>query len=175
MTRHRTRLPTRWWCRASLLGLLCLPGCEHGFFTATGFLASDGGALGTWRSAPLACSRDPFDGAPIGTSTSVATLLWEDPSVHDPWRDEDRPHAPDAPMRLELTRDAGAYRAVLTTVKTLGTPITQDECTRFSLESWEQPPASAKARPSLAGHLLMDCRVHGSHVTADLAFRHCEF
>jgi hypothetical protein len=166
-----TRVP----CALGLLGLLALAGCQRGFFKAHGYVASSGGALGDWRSKPLACSRDPFDGKPRGSTASIATLIWEDPSVHDPMRDQDRPRAPDAPLRLELGRDGDGFSAGLTTVKTEGTRIVSADCADLSVQTWDQGPVVPRARGSLAGHLRMDCQVHGSHVTADLEFERCEF
>ena len=163
------------------LALLCLSflpalaGCRRGFFNAQGFVESRGGALGDWHSAPQACSRDPFDGKPVGQSGSIAAFIWEDPSVHDPLRDQHRPMAPDAPLRLELSRDGAGLRAGLTTVKTEGTLIVGADCTDFRFDSLEQAPLVAGAASALAGRLRMDCQVHGSHVRADLHFERCEF
>ena len=155
--------------------LLCLLGCNRNFFKARGFVASDGGRLGAWRSTPGSCTRVPFDGQPIGESQSIATFLWEDPSIHDPMRDQHRPHAPDAPLRLELARDGAGYSVVLTTVKILGTRFTSADCTSINVQTQEQAPVVAGRRTSLAGHLAMDCMAGESRVTADLHFERCEF
>ncbi len=152
-----------------------MQGCDRGMFQVAGSVASAGGELGTWRSAPLGCSRDPFDGKPVETTASVATFLWEDPSMHDKLRDKHRPMAPDAPMRLELARRNNAVSASLTTVKIKGTLLQPGDCTRLQLDTQERPAAIPGGRPTLGGLLTMDCNVRGSHVTADFSFRRCEF
>ena len=131
--------------------------------------------MGTWRSTPDACTRDPFDGRPLSESDSIATLLWEDPSLHDPNRDQNRPKAANAPLRLEVARDGGGYRVGLVTVKNEGTRIGSADCSVLSVETVEQAPVTSGARSALKGRVQMDCQVRGSHVTANVRFERCEF
>ena len=171
--RGRHRLALGLWC-----GLACCPafvGCDRGFFQASGYVASAGGRLGVWYATPDACSRDPFDGRAIGETASLATFLWEDPSIHDPLRDQHRAKAPDAPRRMDVARAGTGYSVVLATVKTEGTRIDPADCAVLRVTTWEQAPQVKGARNSLAGQLQMDCEVDGGHVTADLRFSRCEF
>ncbi len=159
-----------------LLGcLLAGGGCDRHFFRAQGFVASEGGALGVWRSTPEACTRAPFDGRPPGESESIVTLLWEDPSLHDPMRDQHRAKAQNAPLRLELARDGQGYRVGLVTVRNAGMRIESADCAVLRVNTEEEVPVVAGAREGLGGRVEMDCRVRGSHVTADVLFVRCEF
>ena len=162
------------WAVAGL-AMACLLGCDQRFFSARGSVASSGGRLGNWHSTPEGCSRDPFDGKPAADSASVATFLWEDPSVHDPDRDKNRYKAPDAPMRLEISRLPGGLRASLTTVKIVGMRIDSSDCSQFRLEQRDEAPGVAGAKPALAGRLVMQCTVAGGQVSADVRFDHCEY
>ena len=142
-------------------------------------MASEGGALRNWRSAPAGCTRAAFDGRPDGETdgetSSIATFVWEDPSVHDLKSDYHLPDSPNGPLRLELARDQGGFSAGLTTKKTEGTRILSADCALFEVKTWQEAPVIAGARPSLAGRVRMDCRAEGGRVTADLWFRRCEF
>ena len=139
-------------------------------------MSSVGGTLGTWSVTPQGCSRDAFDGLGQGQTRSVMTLLWQDPAAHDPhYHDHAREHAPDVPMRLDVMRDDGGLAALLETLHTHGTRLDGESCKRFALTAHEEPAAVEGGRPTLAGRLEMDCMVKGSHVSADLRFRRCEF
>ena len=150
-------------------------GCERRFFRATGYVASQGGVLSNWRSTPMGCSRDPLDGLPRGRSQTIAMFVWEDPSMHDPNRDQDRAWAPDAPLRLELAHDGAGYVATVRTVKTGGTDIKSAACRTFEVDTTEERPSVAGALPGLGGRVRMDCEAGGSHVTAEFRFSRCEF
>ncbi len=92
--------------RAGSLSLLLVAagGCAHHYFKVDGSLASDGGELGTWRSRPLGCSRDPVPPPAEGVYEDVATLLWDDGLSRDNWRLAHSPGVGNRPGRLELWR-----------------------------------------------------------------------
>ncbi len=158
---------------ALLSSLLAVTGCGK-FFYARGSLASDGGTIGTWSSTPQGCSRDPVDGRPPAQSSTVLTFLWNDPSMRDPLRDLHRFHAPNAPMRLELWREPG-YALKLDTVKTLHTRLDPTVCSTLKVETHETPKTIPEGRPTLSGTLQLDCRVADSHLTANIAFKRCDY
>ncbi len=164
----------RGWGLTSLV-LASLIGCNRYVFSAHGTVASDGGALGQWGAKPQGCSRDPQDNLPIGQTYSLFTLLWEDPASHDPAREQHESIAPDAPMRLDVARTASGFSATLNTVKTHGTVLDASNCSVFRADTQEHKPDIREGKPSLAGHLQMDCRTQGSHVTADVTFTRCEY
>ncbi len=161
-------------CAVAACALL-LAGCDPGFFKAEGTVASDGGGLGRWTSAPEGCSRDPFDGLGRAHTRSVLTLLWNDPSVKDPLRDKHRATAPDAPMRLEIARAATGYEATLETVKSVGTRLDGSVCGRLEVETAEHRAEFREGQRTLSGTVKMDCRVKGSHLTADVQFSRCDY
>ena len=162
------------WGLTSLV-LASLTGCNRLVFSAHGTVASDGGALGRWDAKPQGCSRDPQDNLPIGQTSSLFTLLWEDPASHDPAREQHESIAPDAPMRLDLARTNSGFSATLNTVKTHGTILDASNCSVFRTDIQEHNPDIREGKPSLAGHLQMDCRAHASHLTADVTFTRCEY
>ncbi len=160
---------------ALLLALLGLTGCSH-YFHATGTLASDGGEIGTFRSTPEGCSRDPADGLPASMSSTVLTFLWEDPAVRDiRLRDNHRQAAPNAPLRLEISRQGGAYVLTLNAVKSVGTRLDGNTCTTLRVDTQEGPPSVAEGRPTLGGTVQLECGVAGSHIMADIRFERCEY
>ena len=164
-------------------GLLAgLVGCRMNGFRARGELASAGGELGTWRSTPIGCSRDPFDGLPPGESKSVVTLIWEDPARNDSdmVRDRDRWTRQDAPLRLELGRgakgNAGSYIGSLAMVRATGTTrLDGSVCKELSVETSERPGRFEESKPALSGTLRMDCRVKGSRLTGAVRFEGCKY
>ena len=159
----------------ALLACLALTGCDH-YFAASGVVTGHGGALGTWSSTPEGCSRDPFDGLPASESSSVVTLLWDDPGIRDPLRDLHRPTAPDAPLRLEIARTPeSGYTMQLNTVKTQGNRFDSHTCSRLIVDTRETPKAIPEGRPTLAGTVRFDCPTEGGHVTADVHFKRCEY
>ncbi len=155
--------------------VLALTSCYRYVFAAHGTVASNGGTLGPWNSKPQGCSRDPQDGLPIGQSATLFTFLWEDPASHDPAREQNRAIAPDAPKRLDLTHTASGLTATLDTVKTHGTVFDSSNCSLLRADTQEHKPDIREGKPSLAGHLQMDCRVQSSHLTADVTFTRCEY
>ena len=161
---------------ASLLGLLAGGlGCDRRFFKATGYVASDGGELGRWHAPPDACGRDPFDGKSLAETNSIATFVWEDPSLHDPMRDEHRAKAADQPARLELARHDAGFSVAISTVKGRAAYFVSQDCAVLGVKTSEESPAVPGARSSLAGRLQMDCQTPANHVTADMSFQRCEF
>lgn len=155
--------------------VLSLTGCYRYIFSARGTVASDGGTLGQWDSQPQGCSRDPQDGLPIGQTASVFSFFWEDPASHDPARDQHRAIAPDAPMRFDLARTASGFTATFNTVKTHGTVLDSSTCSVLRADTEQHKPDVRDGKPNLAGHLQMDCRTQGSHITADVTFTRCEY
>jgi hypothetical protein len=154
--------------------LVAVPGCEHHFFRARGAIGSQGGGLGTWRSTPIGCSRDPLPGLPPQSQT-VATLLWQDPAQFDPWHDQHRATAPNAPLRLELSRGNGGVTANLDTVRVEGVHLDETTCPVLRLTTAEGNPAIQSGRPTLGGELTLDCRVRESRITGTVHFSGCEF
>ena len=167
----------QFWLMATCLAaiLLATAGCDRRFFKATGYVASEGGELGVWHSTPDACSRDPFDGKAIAETNSLLAFIWEDPSMHDPMRDQHRAKAPDAPLRLELARHGAGLSLSIATVKSRSAYFVSSDCAVLDVNTWEQAPAVPGARGSLAGRLRVDCRTPANHVAADLSFQRCEF
>lgn len=159
-----------------LLTPLLLTGCEHRFFSVSGRVKSDGGGLGEWKSSPAGCSRDPLDGAPVATSNTVATFLWQDPRIEARITDMQQVAVPDAPLRLEVRKAEGGLNAILYTVKVNG-PIALDSsvCSEIRLDQHETRPQIRGGHPALAGHLKLDCRVRDSHLVANMRFSGCEF
>jgi hypothetical protein len=162
--------------RAALLLLLSISGCSRGFFTARGVLTSDGGTFGHWSSKPQGCSRDPIDSRPSATSASIASFFWEDPAAHHiTLRDQNAPHAPDVPLRLDLLREDGTITARFQTVKTPGTRLDATVCTTLAIQTTESPATYTNGRPTLSGTVQLDCRLKGSHLTGNFHFQNCEF
>ena len=138
-------------------------------------MASHGGALGTWRTTPEGCTRDPFDGLPASESTSVLTFLWDDPGIRDPLRDLHRPTELDLPLRLQVARAAGGYSLQLDNVKTRGTHFDSGTCATLTVETHETPRTLPEGKPTLAGSIRFDCPTDGGRVTADIHFQRCEY
>ncbi len=157
------------------LALLGAAGCEPHFFDVQGTIASDGGELLTWRTAPQGCSRDPADGEPPASTATVATFLWEGPM------NEDRPaqqkgRATPGPLRLEIARSGAGFAGHLTTTSNpKGATLDGSDCKTFSLETHPGPPEFSGGKPTLSGTLALDCTTNGSHVTANLRFSGCTF
>ena len=155
--------------------VLSLTGCFRYVFSAHGTVASDGGALDQWDSKPQGCSRDPQDSLPIGQTSTLFTLLWEDPASHDPAREQNRAIAPDAPKRLDVARTGSGLTATLNTVKTHGTVFDASTCSVLRADTEQHKPDIREGKPNLAGHLQMDCHTQGSHIVADVTFTRCEY
>ena len=83
------------------IAILALTGCSNGFFTEKGSMQSVGPYPNIWNHRPEGCTRDPFDGLPVGQSRSILTLLWGNPGLRDPNFGVPS-HSPDAPLRLEF-------------------------------------------------------------------------
>ena len=159
--------------------VLSLTGCYR--FSARGTVASDGGTLGQWNSKPQGCSRDPQDALPVGQTASLFTFVWEDPASHDPAREQNRAIAPDAPKRLDVARTGSNLTVTLNTVKTHRTIFDAATCSLLRADTDQHKPDIREGKPTLAGHLQMDCRISAgtgdspSHLTADVTFTRCEY
>ena len=159
-----------------LVASLLFTGCNRHVFQANGAVSSHGGSMGTWSKTPEGCSRDPFDARPVETSNSVASFFWEDPAGRDErLRRNFGRDAPDQPFRLDIMRDGDRFAARLQTVKTPGTLLDRQNCLQLHVETNEWPPAYQTGRPTLAGHVTLDCRAAESHITADFVFERCEY
>ncbi len=157
------------------LGVLALSGCDRGFFHASGTVASEGDRIDTWRAAPQGCTRDPFDGQPVAETSSILTLLWQNPGLRDP-KIDNTSTAPDAPLRMGFSRvGKGPVVGRLQTKRHAGLPLDASDCGKLSLELQEQAARGAEARPSLAGHLVLECELKTGRVTADVRFAGCQF
>ena len=168
----------RW--KAGMGGLvvtgLLLMGCNRHVFHASGTVSSEGAGLGTWSKTPEACSRDPIDARPIDSTRSVASFFWEDPAGKDArlQRNFGR-DAPDQPLRLDVMRDGTNVAARLQTVKTPGTLLDRSNCLKLHVETQEHPALYQNGRPTLTGHITLDCRAAESHIAADFTFERCEY
>ena len=156
-----------------------LTGCTSTAFHATGAVANDGPVLrDTYSSVPQGCTRDPFDGLPLGKSSSIAAFVWEEPGLRDSSVDN-RYTAPDAPMRLEFSHvspdPSTPIVATLHTRYKAGIPLNARVCASFQFTSEEHPPHAPETRPSLSGAFTLDCHIKGDHITADVHFDHCDF
>ena len=161
----------------ALAVLLVLTGCQSEFFTESGTMSSSGSWLNTWQWHPQGCTRDPFDGKPVGQSKSIMTLIWENPGLRDV-RLANPNHSPDAPLRLEVEPDPrapGHVRATLHTIDTGGILLDEKVCSTLKLHTQEQPAVRASGRPTLSGELELDCHAHESHITVSISFQRCEY
>ena len=164
--------------RASLSLLLLAIGCQSDTFTEHGSLRSEGNYRNTWQWHPQGCSRDPFDGLPVGQSRSIATLLWANPGLRNS-KLSNKDHSPDAPLRLEMLapRDGppGQVVATLHTVDQGGILLVQKSCSKLTLQTQENPPDHTGGRPTLSGQLQLDCRTKESHLSGNITFDRCEY
>ena len=160
-----------------VLSLVLGSGCNRHRTRVLGFVASSGGVLGVWRSQPSGCSRAPFDGLPVGQSKSVVTFLWQDQTFMAPMRQmHNDPGTVQVPVRLELARSGTSYVASLATAKTnAATRLDEHVCSMLRLDSRQTAKAIPEGKPTLAGHLDMDCEVNGGHLTASLEFAGCSY
>ena len=157
--------------------LLALTGCQSEFFSERGTMTSVGDWRNTWQWHPQGCTRDPFDGQPVGQSKSIMTLVWENPGLRDV-RLANPDHSPDAPLRLEVEPDPrapGRVRATLHTIDTGGILLDEKVCSTLRLNTQEQPAVRASGRPTLSGDLKLDCYAHESHITANISFQRCDY
>ncbi len=169
--------------RAGSLSLLLVAagGCAHRYFKVDGSLASDGGELGTWRSRPLGCSRDPVPPPAEGVYEDVATLLWDDGLSRDNWRLAHSPGVGNRPGRLELWRrtdgpDAGKIYGRMEMQKPVSSiDLGPSNCGLLRLDTTQGKPLIDGGRPTLKGTLVMDCQVGASRVRGDLEFSGCEY
>jgi hypothetical protein len=165
-------------CVSGLALLLIATGCRSNSFSEHGTMRSEGNYRNTWQWHPQGCTRDPFDGLPIGKSRSILTLLWENPGFRYP-RLANPNFSPDAPLRLEFmpARDGsdGQVEATLHTIDTGGILLDRSVCSTLKLQTQEHAADVAGGRPTLWGELELDCRANGSHITAEVQFERCEY
>jgi hypothetical protein len=154
--------------------VLVLSGCNRDFFQAHGMLASRGSRIGSWSSTPEGCTRDPFDGLPPDQTTSIVTLLWEDPGIRNPLVNN-RTSAPDAPSRLGFSRSPVGVTARLETLRDAGIPLDSNVCRTLRLETEEHASRVPGGRPSLSGRMVLDCQAHGSQIVGDIQFENCHY
>jgi len=157
--------------------LLAITGCRSEFFSESGTMASVGNYRNTWQWHPQGCTRDPFEGLPIGKSKSILTLLWENPGLRDSSL-ANPGSAPDAPLRLEFLPDPGAPDQVIASLHTIdraGIPLNKAVCSTLRLRTREHPALHPAGRPTLSGELHLDCRANDSHLTAHIEFSRCEY
>ena len=168
--------PTRAAKALAVFSFALLAGCEHRFFQAAGAVASDGGSLGRWLATPQGCSRDAASGQTTAGASPVVSLAWFDPYIHDRLSPEQRLRRPNSPLWLELQRGPAGLVARLRTVQTeTVTTLDASSCSTLDLTTFEGKPALPDGRPTLQGTLHLDCRVHDSHVTAQVRFAGCEY
>lgn len=170
----------------ALLLTLALCGCHPRFYAARGTVQSEGGPLGHWSLRPDGCSLAPFDGLPADRSSSVVEFIWQHgrPSlwtskgvenrwIQAPWM-LDISRAPDSSGAADTSDASARITASLKLERTVDpVPLNASVCKELRLDRHPGPPVVPGGPPSLAGHLLMDCTVQGSHVTADVVFRGC--
>jgi hypothetical protein len=159
--------------------VLLLTGCHSTAFHATGEVANDVPVLrDAYSSVPQGCTRDPFDGRPVGSSTSIAAFVWEEPGMRDPSIDN-RDTAPDAPLRLEFShRSPDPSSPVVATLHTRykpGIALSEKVCADFRFTAQQHPPRAPETRPSLSGAFTLDCRVDTDHIVAEVHFRNCDY
>ena len=159
---------------ASLSLLLLSTGCGAPIFTEHGSLRSQGSLRNTWQWHPHGCTRDPFDGLPVGQSKSIATLLWAHPGLRSL-----KLAGADAPLRLEFLPapdgQPGEVVATLRTAREAGILLDKQACSTLKLHTQEHPADHAGGRPTLSGELQLDCRANNSHITANTQFERCEY
>lgn len=156
------------------VAMLTLSCCFAGRFSAAGVVSSDGGPLGQWSVLPDGCSVAPFDGLPVGKSSSVAEFLWQRRKVSWDKAGGDQPHWHKLPYLLELSRGPDELSGVLTLIPDdERVPVDHSVCKTLRLDSSPGQPAIPGGPASLDGHLVLDCTVNSSHVTADVRFKSC--
>ena len=160
------------------IAILALTGCSNGFFAEKGSMQSVGPYPNTWKHKPQGCTRDPFDGLPVGKSKSILTLLWANPGLRDPLFGPPG-HSIDAPLRLEFEpapeEAPGTVRATLHTIDQAGLILDKSNCSKLELNTQEHAPVRPRGRPTLSGQLELDCHANNSHITASVQFDRCEY
>jgi hypothetical protein len=153
---------------------LTLSGCLAGRFSASGVVSSDGGPLGHWSVPPDGCSVAPFDGLPVGKSSSVAQFLWQRRKAGWEKSDGDKPRWHRLPYLLDLSRGPDGLSGVLTLIpEDERVSLDHSVCRTLRLDSNPGLPAIPGGPASLDGRLVLDCMVNGSQVTADMRFKNC--
>jgi hypothetical protein len=163
------------------LALLAATGCQHHFFKAHGSLVSDGGQLGTWRTRPEGCMRDPMPPPAVGQYRTVATLLWNDSLTRDHWLMEHSPDLGNMPGRVELWQrtDAphqGEFAGRMEMQKPIGSvDLNPSTCSILKAKTSEGKPVIEGGRSTLQGTVDLDCMIGDSHVKGEVEFSGCEY
>lgn len=155
----------------ALLTLLAIIGCGPTFFSAKGTLASTGGSLDQWSQTPIGCHRDVFD----GDTSKLVTFSWANPNANDPDRAVHDKTRPAFPILLSVEKDgASGLKGHLQNSRAAEATFSSSTCKTFTLTTRERSKGFAEAHPSLDGSLTLDCTTSGSHITSDVAFKHCD-
>ncbi len=166
---------------ATLLITLLCSGCGPQTFSAKGTVNSDGGPLRAWSRAPLSCQRGEYWGHP----ERLVIFEFDLP----PGFEASHPGNRNAPEELAFAPSGNGVIGSLkvfsevtqpgepntTTQTTDGFLLDTHNCRTIRLDRQEQSRDSSKQQIPLKGHLVLDCNVIGSHVTADVTFNHCTF
>ena len=167
---------------AALLSTVLLSGCGPEFFKAKGTLTSDGGPLKAWSRTPILCSR----GEQMGEPDKILTLGFDLP----PGFVAAHPNGQNAPEELVIAKNGSGVIGSLKVFAAIKDPsdpaaynrqfqdgfiLDNSNCKTLTLDRQEQSKGFAESTKPLKGHLVLDCNVQGSHVTADMTFRHCAF
>ena len=156
--------------------VLFLGGCERHYFQSKGAIASSGGDLAHWSRPLQGCSPDPIDGRPIGQSSTLFTLYWDNPVERDVLHVR-RIRPPNNLLeQLEVSRQNGHLLGLMKTAR-LDQDVVLDasDCSTFKVTTTSDRPVIAGGRPTIDGTLDLDCQVAGSHVTAAVTFSGCEY
>ena len=155
----------------------CGMGCTHHFFKAEGTIGSEGkGPLGTWRSAPEGCSRDPVV-APEGLQgKTVATMLWDDMITRDEFAVQHTRNRKSLPARLDLWRtETGVVGQMETQRPAAVMALDRSVCRQLEMTASEGRPSIKGGRPTLGGVITLDCEGGGNHLSGRVEFSGCEY
>lgn len=156
--------------------MLLLGGCEKHYFRSDGTISSSGGELAAWKRPLQGCSPDPLDGLPVGSSSTLFTLYWDNPVERDVLHVRRVKPPQNLLEELEILRDNKGLRGVMKTAKLTSDPVLDaSDCTTFKATTKPGPPVIEGGRSTVEGTLELDCRVAGSHVTAAVRFTGCEY
>ena len=161
--------------------LLCVSGCGPQFYSAKGTVNSDGGPLRAWSRTPISCQRGDI----VGDPDKIAIFTFDLPQGFSPGR----PGSQNAPEQLTFARSGNGVIGslkVFAEVKQPGSPdlsaqvtdgflLDSSNCKTITLDREDQMRGLMEDKKPLKGHLVLDCNVVGSHVTADMTFKQCTF
>lgn len=165
---------------AALLTTVLLCGCGPEFFKAKGTVNSDGGLLKSWSRTPVMCMR----GEQEGEAGKILSFQFDLP----PGFVAAHPEGKNAPEELAIAQNGGGVIGslkMMAVIRDPGNPnsfseqptdgfiLDNSNCKTIKLDRQEQSKSFAESMKPLKGHLELDCTVRGSHITADMTFRHC--